>query len=378
MQELPNRWATVPRSSLIITLAAVFLIFSSLGFVGDMTSLGRLSPAHLATIASLSGFFSLCYAYSGVRLRKRSWLAIIPIFLVQSATMSLLSNAFTDYPPFNRSDPQAVDRLSNRLNFDGMCVILTVCLSYAGFVHVSIREGKRHGRAQLEKASLEAELSAAHEVQSVLVPEALPAIPGYTVQSVYHPASQVGGDFFQILTLPSGGTLIAIGDVSGKGLRAAMIVSLIIGTLRTLSLTTEDPWVILTGLNRQLFGRIHGGFVTALLIRIDSQGGLELANAGHLPPYRNGAEIPMPGSLPLGLAEDALYKQFHLNLAAGDSLVLLTDGIAEAQNSANALFGFERVASTLQRGGSIQSLAEAARQHGQTDDITVLAITRKA
>jgi hypothetical protein len=379
-QELPSRWSTIPRLSLAISLAAVFLIFSTLGFVGDMTSLGRLSPPHLALQAVLSGLFAVCYAVAGVRLRKRAWFAIVPIFLVQSAAMSLLGHTFTDLPPFNHADPHAVERLNGRLNFDGMAVILTICLSYACFVHVSIREGKRHGRAQLEKASLESELSAAHEVQSVLVSESIPEIPGFALETVYHPASQVGGDFFQIIPFPSGSTLIAVGDVSGKGLRAAMIVSLIIGTLRTLSSATENPAAILRGLNRQLFNRIHDGFATCLLIRVNPDGSLLLANAGHLPPYRNGVEVPIGGSLPLGLieddAQDSRYQEMPLELAPGESLVLLTDGVAEAQNSAHAIFGFERVASTLRSGFSIQSLAEAARRHGQTDDITVLAVTR--
>ncbi len=375
-QQIPSRWSTIPRLSLVISLAAVFLIFSTIGFVGDMTSLGRLSPPHLAFIAILSGFFAVCYAVAGVRLRKRAWLALVPIFLVQSTTMNLLGHAFTDLPPFNRADPHATERLSKRLDFDGMAVILTICLSYTGFVYVSIKEGKRHGLAQLEKASLEAEFAAAHEVQSVLVPELLPAIPGYSIESIYHPASQVGGDFFQIIPLPSGATLVAIGDVSGKGLRAAMIVSLILGALRTLATNTEEPAAILAELNRQLLGRVHGGFVTCLLIRIDLAGSMLLANAGHLPPYRNGIECPIPGSLPLGLTEDATYDSLPLSLATEDCLVLLTDGVAEAQDATHQIFGFPRCESLLRSRSSVAALAEAARQYGQNDDITLLSITR--
>jgi serine phosphatase RsbU (regulator of sigma subunit) len=299
--------------------------------------------------------------------------------------MSLVGRYFPHAAEINHFDPEATARLAERLNFDGTITILTVSLSYAGFILVSIKEGRRYGRTQLEKASLETEMAAAHEVQSVLVPEALPAIPGYAIQSIYHPAAQVGGDFFQIIPLPNGSTLIAIGDVSGKGLRAAMIVSLIIGALRTLCTVTDHPAIILAELNRQLLGRVHGGFVTCLLIRIDANdpdapndrgGSLLLANAGHLPPYRNGIEIPVPGSLPLGLTEDAIYDAMPLELATGDSLVLLTDGVAEAQNATQQIFGFERVELVLQSRANLAELAEAARLHGQNDDITLLSVTR--
>jgi hypothetical protein len=380
VQQFPNRWNNIPPISVAVFLAAVFLIFSSLGFVGDITHLGRENPVGLAASVFLSGAFAVCYAVAGTILRRRSWIAIVPIFIVHFSSMSALGHFFPDPPALDHFDPQATAHLSSRLNFDGVAIILSVCLSYAGFVHVSIKEGRRYAKAQLEKAGLETEMSAAHEVQSVLVPELLPAIPGYSIESIYHPASQVGGDFFQIIPLPSGATLVAIGDVSGKGLRAAMIVSLILGALRTLCISTAEPASILAELNRQLLGRVHGGFVTCLLMRIDPDGTLRLANAGHLPPYRNGIEIPIPGSLPLGLTENAAYDSFPLQLAVGETLVLLTDGVAEAQNEAQSgaeqLFGFERVGSLLRSRTNVADLAEAARLYGQNDDITLLSLTR--
>src|SRR5262249_52297841 len=145
------------------------------------------------------------------------------------------------------------------------------------------------------------------------------------------PAAEVGGDFFRVIALPSGRSLVVIGDVSGKGLRAAMIVSMIVGMLRTLSAFTEEPAEILGELNRRLCGQTHGGFATCLIVRLDDQL-LTLANAGHLPPYVNGAEIPLAGSLPLGLVESAGYTQTSLEMRAGDRIVLLTDGIPEARN----------------------------------------------
>jgi len=261
--------------------------------------------------------------------------------------------------------------------FDGVAIILTVVLGYVGFVHVSISEARRYAKAQIEKASLESEMAAAREVQRLMVPEDFPDVPGYTIQSVYRPAAEVGGDFFQVIPLKSGRTLIVIGDVSGKGLRAAMIVSMLVGMLRTVSGFTEEPAEILHDLNRRLSGHTRGGFATCLVIRLDHDGRLALANAGHPSPYVNGAEVPFAGSMPLGLDGSAVYEQTTLEMPAGDRLVLLTDGIPEARNENGVLLGFPRVELMLRDGASAKSVAEAAQQHGQDDDITVIGIARR-
>ena len=223
---------------------------------------------------------------------------------------------------------------------------------------------------------VESELQSAREVQQVLVPEQIPAIPGYVVASVYRPASEVGGDFFQILPLPEGGALLAIGDVSGKGMKAAMIVSLIVGTLRTVASYTQQPTKILEELNARLYGRMAGGFVTCLVMRISAEKQIIVANAGHLPPYINGNETAMTGSLPLGLIAEATYEQTALFLADGDTLTLVTDGVIEAQNANKELFGFERLSELLSMQPPAERIVEAACDFGQQDDITVLTIHR--
>jgi len=118
-------------------------------------------------------------------------------------------------------------------------------------IHYTI-EGRRRQNA------MEQELQNARELQQVLVPEAMPALAGFTLTSAYRPAQEVGGDFFQIIPLDRGSTLIVLGDVSGKGLKAAMAVSMIVGAVRTLAETTNSPAEILAGLNRRLVGRLQG------------------------------------------------------------------------------------------------------------------------
>jgi serine phosphatase RsbU (regulator of sigma subunit) len=190
---------------------------------------------------------------------------------------------------------------------------------------------------------------------------------------VYRPFSEVGGDFFQVIPF-SRGTMIAIGDVSGKGMPAALMVSLLIGTLHTLAETMDSPAEILAGLNRRALGHSHGGFTTCLVVLIDADGGLTVANAGHLAPYLNGAELRLENDLPLGLDANATYAESTLRLEDGDRLVLMTDGVVEARNVTGELFGFERTAELC--GEKAEIIARTAEEFGQEDDITVLSLTR--
>jgi len=358
-------------------LAAVFFVFAGIGFANDVINMGRWSPARFALAVVSIGVFAIGYAASGIILRNQFWKAMLPLMAAQFATMGFLSHRFPDRPPQAELNVAETERLHARMAFDGVAVILTVVLGYVGFVHVSVSEARRYAKTQIENASMESEMAAAREVQRLMVPEDLPPVSGYSIESVYWPAAEVGGDFFQVIPLKSGRTLIVIGDVSGKGLRAAMIVSMLVGMLRAVSGFTEEPGEILGQLNGSVCGRTRGGFATCLIVRLDEDGCLALANAGHLPPYLNGAEVPFGGSIPLGLDGSAVYEQTTLEMRAGDRVDLLTDGVPEARNEQGALLGFPRVELMLRDGGSAKSVAEAAQQYGQNDDITVIGIDRR-
>lgn len=302
----------------------------------------------------------------------------MPLFAAQFLITGLLAKRMPDKPQPSQYDRGQTDRLHQRLAIDGSGVVVCVMLGYIGFLTASISEGRRHARLQGEKASLESEMAAAREIQRVMVPEELPPTPGYHVECVYRPAAQVGGDFFQVIPLKSGCTLVIIGDVSGKGLSAAMIVSMVVGMLGTITGFTEEPAAILGELNRRLCGRAHGGFVTCAVMRLDPDGQLTVANAGHPPPYRNGVEIPSVGSLPLGVSASSVYDQVDLSLLRGDRVFLLTDGVAEAQSDDGRLLGFPRIETMLRQGVTATALADAALSHGQADDITVVCLQHTA
>ncbi len=228
------------------------------------------------------------------------------------------------------------------------------------------------------QAQVEMEIKSAQEVQQVLVPEDVPAIPGFSIASIYKPATELGGDFYQVIPLEAGGALVVVGDVSGKGLKAAMVVSLIVGTLRTLADYTQEPAEILRGLNRRLIGRTQGGFATCVAMRIEPDGSAAIATAGHFSPLRDGKELPLEGALPLGITPDATYDQIVFRMEESETLTFYTDGIVEARNGQGELFGFDRVRDMSRAGSSAVQVAEEASAFGQDDDITVLTLTRLA
>jgi hypothetical protein len=227
-----------------------------------------------------------------------------------------------------------------------------------------------------ERAHAAAEIEAARTVQQVLIPDDVPTVPGFSIQSVYKPAGQVGGDFFQILPAGNGGVLALIGDVSGKGMPAAMTVSLLVGTVRTLAHYTKSPGEILTAMNRRMLVRSRGGFTTCLVLRADLDGTLTIANAGHIAPYLAGKELPLENGLPLGVAAETIYAESTFHLAPGRQLTLLTDGVVEARDKTGVLYGFDRTA--IVSTSPAEVIARSAQAFGQDDDITVLTLTRLA
>lgn len=234
---------------------------------------------------------------------------------------------------------------------------------------------------QTRKAQLEQELESARELQRVLIPEKPPELAGYTISSAYHPALEVGGDFFQVLPLEgeqAGSSLVILGDVSGKGLRAAMAVSLIVGAVRTLAENYSSPAEILAGLSRRLHGRLQGGFTTCLAMRLDADGTCTLASAGHPAPYLNGKEIELPGALPLGIDPSIDYEETAMKFELGDRCTLYTDGLLEARADSGEIFSFERLHLLLAEAHDADTASRAAVQFGQEDDITVLTLTRSA
>ncbi len=232
---------------------------------------------------------------------------------------------------------------------------------------------RRFLQSQVRQREMTHDLQQAQEMQRMLIPAHLPEIPGFTVESAYLPASEVGGDFFQVLPGADGSLLVVVGDVSGKGLKAAMTVSTIVGALRNGKERT--PADVLRALNHVLHGQVSG-FVTCSAALISADGAMTFANAGNLAPYRNGEELAADSGLPLGILAEGNYSETYYQLNHGDRLTFVSDGVVEATNEKRELFGFDRTQAISNQ--PAQAIAEAAKQFGQEDDISVIALTRLA
>jgi serine phosphatase RsbU (regulator of sigma subunit) len=236
-----------------------------------------------------------------------------------------------------------------------------------GLLTLLSREQRQTSR---ERAVLAGEMQAAQQVQRILAPSVLDTVPGVTLAAAFHPIREVGGDFYSCSILPGNRQRILLGDVSGKGAAAAMAAAVLLGAAQ--GRDTYSPAALLDHLNNVLTKMHLGGFATCLCAELSAAGTLTLANAGHLPPYRNGEEMKLDPGLPLGITVDATYGEAEVHLLPGDSLTFISDGVVEAHSASGELFGFERTAAISHR--AAEEIASVAQSFGQEDDITVLKL----
>ena len=240
-----------------------------------------------------------------------------------------------------------------------------------------------------ERQRLEQELHIARLIQQTLLPKSLPELPHYEVAAYYQPARQVGGDFYDFLTLPDGQLGLIVGDVSGKGVPAALVMA-ITRTMLQAAYRMGSPGEILEQVNNTLYRDIPPNmYVTCLTALLDSRTGqLQYANAGHDLPYLrhdDGVSKLRATGMPLGLMPGMSYEQKEITLMPGDSVLLYSDGLVEAHDPQREMFGFPRVQGFVgaHPGGAtlIDSLlAELERFTGeeweQEDDITLVTLQR--
>lgn len=330
---------------------------------------GRLVPVHwvvyLAPLAVflklLLGGLLLWVAWEGMRKdHTGAWLAMPAVALVVVSVYQ-----------------QELIVLHVPLNFFpfGMAVGINQIAVVVSLNIITMLLMRRFLQGLRQRQQWEAEIDQARQIQQLLIPEAIPKIPGFVLETEYKPAQKVGGDFFQVLPDGQGGVLILLGDVTGKGLQAGMQVALIVGAIRTIVETSYDPHVVLEALNRRLCGRGQS-YATCVAMHICADGKTTISNAGHLAPYLNGKELTMQGNLPLGLNDSITYDQTAIQLQQKDRLLVITDGVIEAKNAKNELFGFNRARSISHLPAAF--IVKAAEIFGQEDDITVLSIARLA
>jgi serine phosphatase RsbU (regulator of sigma subunit) len=231
---------------------------------------------------------------------------------------------------------------------------LDVLASIASQAAVAIDNAQLHETAMRQQA-IERDLELAHKVQRGLLPAAPPRIEGYYFFDFYEPANQVGGDYYDYVELPGNRLAIVLGDVSGKGVSAALLMAKLSGEVRYCLASESDPAVAMSRINTS-FSRSgwQDRFVTFVLAVLDAnQHRVTVVNAGHMAPYlRNQKGVVEPigeeqTGLPLGVDSEFEYQAFSRTVAPGDFLALFTDGFSEAMNSANELYGLDRLRAQL-------------------------------
>jgi hypothetical protein len=321
-----------------------------------------ISPALLGIKFGLGAILFLV-AYRGFATQKtEGWMAATAVVL------GLIANFTTEL---------RLVHIPTMFIVFGFVIQLGTVATVVSLLIITVMLLRRFIMAQALKEQWKMEIQQAQEVQQLLIPHELPEVTGISIESEYRPAREVGGDFFQILPLEiPGSVLIVLGDVTGKGMQAGMLVALIVGAIRAAVQHSTDPARILHEVNEQLCERQHA-IATCLILRIDPDGTGIIANAGQLAPYLNGSEIEMEGAFPIGIVPDGEFAITSFALQEGDNLFLMSDGVVEATDPQGALFGFERIAELLGRNATSEEIAKAAQDFGQEDDILVLQVRRR-
>jgi phosphoserine phosphatase RsbU/P len=248
--------------------------------------------------------------------------------------------------------------------------------------------------AEAEQAEriMKRDLAQAAEIQRGILPDQAPAVPGLDLAGFNAPCRTVGGDYYGFITYPQGRVGLALGDVSGKGMPAALMVMAFDARLRVLAEDEETAVTLITRLNKITCANCPSNrFITFFYGVLDpSTGQLSYANAGHNPPYvvrASGAVEPLPGGGPvLGILPIAPYKQDQARLDPGDMLVIYSDGVTEATNTSEEEFGEERLMDVLRNrrnepssaivGAVMESLNQFTLGAPQADDITLVVARR--
>ncbi len=253
---------------------------------------------------------------------------------------------------------------------------------------MALQNARLH-QESLKQQRLQQDLQLAEQIQKSFLPQQLPEVMGIEFVAEYRPAYSVGGDFYDVFWLDDRRLGIFIGDVSGKGVSAALLMARISSDLRVAALAERDPAAALRRVNRTVLDRKqHDIFVTGIYLTLDTETReVVVANAGHIPPYiRRSAggrieRVDHAAGTPIGAFEEAEYEPVTVRLQAGDTIVLSTDGLLEATSPRGEQYGFSRMEKAIGAGSSraaeiIGRLMRDMREHvGDAlpyDDLTLL------
>ena len=242
---------------------------------------------------------------------------------------------------------------------------------------------------------VEQELRVARSIQHASLPTEVPTLEGWLINPYYQPAREVGGDFYDLFELEDGRVTVVMGDATGKGIPAALVVSATSSVLRAVAqaLGSSSPSEVLAQVNETLFARIPPNmFVTCFYAVLDpARGHLSYANAGHDLPYlhRRGGDCEelRARGMPLGLMPQMGYEEKEIVLEEGEAALFYSDGLVEAHDTKGEMFGFPRLRALMAESDEEGSLGEFLMEElysfvgegwEQEDDITLLTLRRSA
>lgn len=266
---------------------------------------------------------------------------------------------------------------------------LQVLMLLASQVAIIIEKVELHEQL-IKKKRLEGQLEVARQVQLELLPPNDPYLPGYEISAYNYPTEEVSGDYYDWVRIYNDQLGIVIADVSGKGIPAALIMAFLRASLRAAAQVGYAPHVSLSKVNYLLWESTeHHQFVTAFFGMLDATNHtLSYANAGHNPPLlideEGNAQFMEKGGVPLGIFEDSRFYEYYVQVEPGQTLVLYTDGLTEAQNENGEEYGNKRLVECVRNGKdlSAREMIEFIRQdmikfsatQGITDDVTLFII----
>jgi serine phosphatase RsbU (regulator of sigma subunit) len=253
---------------------------------------------------------------------------------------------------------------------------------------------QRLEQERIERERVEQELQVARRIQQASLPEEVPKLEGWHISPFYRPAREVGGDIYDFHLLPGGRLGLVVGDATGKGVPAALVMSTTCGMLQLAAqaLDSFSPGEVLAQVNETLIARIPSNvFVTCFYAILDpNSGSLTYANAGHDLPYVRlgevGCEELRARGMPLGLMPGMGYEQKEIVLEPGNSVLLYSDGLVEAHEPKDEMFGFPRLQALIAKhGDEEEALGDLLMEElhsfvgegwEQEDDITLLTLKR--
>jgi serine phosphatase RsbU (regulator of sigma subunit) len=371
------------------------LAYGLAGAIGALMLVRRRFPALvlLATIVLIQIYYSIGYPgffpgipiaaalYTAAVTGRLRWAVIVVAFYVIGP---LIWRTFVE--------PDSPLQVVNSALRDGGFLVAVILLgaavrnrrAYVGEVADRLR------RAEAERERISQELTVAHLVQQEFLPHELPELPGWKIGAFYRSAREVGGDFYDVVSLSDGRVAITIGDVTDKGAPAALLMATTQGLLRAGASPAESPAELLARVNNVLVPNVPSKmFVTCLYLVLDTIAGRVLfANAGHPLPYmatEEGVTELRATGMPLGLLPGMSYEQNEAEVPPGGRVLLHTDGLAEAHNDDRDMFGLPRIIKVVENSPPSDDLvgtllAELERFTGpereQEDDITLVTLER--